>query len=585
MKRKKNDTATKNVKETEDKKNMKEDETRTGKKNKIKREVEINEEETKIGKKNKIKREDETKENVFEKNSTYLYHYSFIEKEQKDLKQNLLDWYYKYKRRLPWRDDQPPYCTSIQIKDANKDKGILDYFMKKEKQMKEGTTLKAKKENQEIDTDVKNDSKDATKKEIKTEVKVETDKNIETEMPKETKTDTEGNIENTSNEMSDNDLSLKGYRIYISEIMLQQTRVPTVLNYYLTWMEKWKSIFDLAKSDLNDVLKIWKGLGYYNRAKNLLECCKIVVKKYNGIFPNDLKLLKELPGIGNYTAKAICIHLYNMKDICVDTNIIRIFSRTTDAINYYNSTILNKHCDYVSSILCKDEEKCSDLSQALMDLGSSLCNNAPQCSICPINKNCLMHLRKKQQSQSTYLKHPEDCELCIRDGERDAFEIKNVPLVKIKKKTDKICLVLLVKKLDAAKYDESYLMKKNTDTNLFSMHYLFPFLLLNQLIKEEEVNKHLMHLLTNLNLKPSFNQKESFIFINSFTHKFSHLTYNTRIYLCSITESNALVEGNDYVWVKLKDVKNFAHNTFCQNIIDLYKRHTEKKINIFTMCT
>ncbi|CRH00166.1 A/G-specific adenine glycosylase, putative [Plasmodium relictum] len=535
------------------------------------------------------------------------YHYNFLQKNSIQLKKNLLEWYYKYRRRLPWRNDSPPYTTNVQLNECKNQNNILNYFIKNDKKKYiienisiNEKTCDSKREKRVIKVKKEQDNIASQKlKKMKKENANEDNKKLCNLISNSDNFDMKKNEniliinkktehENVDNYLLDKDnLSLKGYKIYISEIMLQQTKVHTVLNFYLKWMDKWKNIFELSKSTLDEVLIVWKGLGYYNRAKNLLECCKTVVEKYNGIFPNDLKLLKELPGIGNYTSKAICIHLYNRKDICIDTNIIRIFSRITDTINYYNSTILSKHCEKVSHILCSDESNYSDLSQALMDLGSSICNNSPQCNICPINKNCLIYLKRNKKNNLFNMEHSDDCELCIKERN---VEIKNVPLVKKKKKTDKICLVLLIKKKnnenridenDLNNIDNSnldyYLMIKNKDSNLFSMHYLFPFVLLDKYDKQI-LHLHLNGILRNLNL--SNDQKDSFLYINNFKHKFSHLTYDTYIYLCSILEyKNMAMNEEEYTWIKLKDIKDFTHNTFCQHIIDHYKKSMNEKKN------
>ncbi|GAW81064.1 A/G-specific adenine glycosylase [Plasmodium gonderi] len=566
------------------------------------------------------------------------YHYDFLKKHSSEIKKDLLAWYYKYRRKLPWRNDQPPYTTSVQM-DGEKSQGdIRKYFCKVE-----NMEINKKLENNEDETIVMSKGKKKDKgnlplpkiKRIKKEnLKTDICEELKNSSIKESKSKLVSyyncpiNIKETEIKYMDNIfcnsnkkyLSLRGYQIYVSEIMLQQTKVHTVLNFYLNWMNKWSTIFELAKSNLDEVLILWKGLGYYNRAKNLLNCCKNVVEKYDGIFPNDLKLLKELPGIGDYTSKAICIHLYNRKDVCIDTNIIRIFSRITDTINYNSSTVLTKHCEEISNILCSDDSNYSDLSQALMDLGSSICNNSPQCKQCPLNKHCLIYLKKNNKIYNSYnLSHPDDCKLCVQDRN---VEIKCVPLTKKKKKTDKVCLVLLVKKNNCVKrnhvkcdhvkcdnvknghvendrvqsrhkkkitltgqanreYKEGdyYLMIKNTNSNLFSMHYLFPFLLLDQFDKKV-AHTHLNEILSNLNLSTSL--RDSFTYINHFKHVFSHLTYDTYIYVCSVLNAENITTTQEIAWIKMKDIKDFTHNSFCQQIIDHYKKSVAENRTYFS---
>ncbi|SCM22364.1 A/G-specific adenine glycosylase, putative [Plasmodium chabaudi chabaudi] len=568
----------------------------------------------KNGEKNKqIEQKIKTEDKDITQDEAYEYHYKLIKKNSFILKKNLLEWYYKHRRRLPWRNDQPPYTTNINIKSQiNKDGDIRNFFLK----ARDNTKLDDK-------TDTKNENVVANKNghTILTTKITNTIEEVEESVKNEqmqTANCLDTNIlkfENAPKLVDPNDevekLKLRGYQIYISEVMLQQTKVATVLNFYLKWMNKWPTIFDLVKSNLDDILTEWKGLGYYNRAKNLLDCCKVVVNKYDGIFPNDLKLLKELPGIGNYTAKAISIHLYNSKDICVDTNIIRIFSRITDTINYYGSTILSQHCEEVSNILCTDTCNYSDFNQALMDLGSSICNSSPQCSICPLNKYCLIYSKENNKNiknkrrkinekingkikptfeidQESNLEHPNNCTLCVKDRNVD---IKLVPLARLKTKKNKICLVLIIKKSDTynatTKENQNkeqldnynYLMVKNTDSNLFLMHYLFPFILIED-CTPETYNMHLNSLLTKLSLNNT--KSDSFIYIGNFKHVFSHLIYDTYIYTCVVHNSENENIGHEHVWIKLKDIKDFMHNSFCENIVEHYKKSVNEKKTIIS---
>ncbi|XCD91172.1 A/G-specific adenine glycosylase [Candidatus Liberibacter asiaticus] len=183
------------------------------------------------------------------------------------------------------------------------------------------------------------------------------------------------------------------YKVWISEIMLQQTTVKTVEPYFKKFMQKWPTIFCLSSAKDEEILSAWAGLGYYTRARNLKKCADIIVKKYEGNFPHKVEILKKLPGIGDYTASAIVAIAFNHFAVVVDTNIERIISRYFDIIKpapLYHKTIKN----YARKITSTSRP--GDFVQAMMDLGALICtSNKPLCPLCPIQKNCLTFSKGK----------------------------------------------------------------------------------------------------------------------------------------------------------------------------------------------
>ncbi|GJJ10528.1 hypothetical protein Clacol_004754 [Clathrus columnatus] len=184
--------------------------------------------------------------------------------------------------------------------------------------------------------------------------------------------------------------SQRAYEVWISEIMLQQTQVATVIPYYDRWMEKFPTINDLAKADIDAVNKLWKGLGYYSRASRLLTGAKKVVDKYNSRLPDDVKILeKEIPGVGRYSAGAVCSIAYGRCVPVVDGNVHRLLSRV---LALYSSPKARKTLD----LLWKGAEDmvagyCNpgDVNQALIELGSTVCKvKEPFCESCPLNSGC-----------------------------------------------------------------------------------------------------------------------------------------------------------------------------------------------------
>ena len=181
------------------------------------------------------------------------------------------------------------------------------------------------------------------------------------------------------------------YYVWISEIMLQQTNVSTVINYYKKFISNWPTIYSLSKAKLDTILFIWQGLGYYNRAANLHKTAKIICSKYNGKIPSTYETLIQLPGIGEYTANAIMAIAYNKKTIGIDTNISRIISRLYN-LNPNNKKEITKRLYKLLPI-----NKCSDFMQALMDVGAKICKKKNvDCFICPLKKYCNFYNQKKK---------------------------------------------------------------------------------------------------------------------------------------------------------------------------------------------
>lgn len=179
------------------------------------------------------------------------------------------------------------------------------------------------------------------------------------------------------------------YKIWLSEIILQQTRVNQGLPYYLKFVEKFPTVHKLANADIDEVLKLWEGLGYYSRARNLHHTAKVVSKVFKGKFPETIDEIKKLKGIGPYTAAAILSFAFNKPYPAIDGNAYRITSRYLGIINAIDETSTKKEIEtWLNKIISKDRP--GDFNQAMMDLGSSVCTpKKPLCNDCPLNKNCV----------------------------------------------------------------------------------------------------------------------------------------------------------------------------------------------------
>ena len=176
------------------------------------------------------------------------------------------------------------------------------------------------------------------------------------------------------------------YRIWLSEIMLQQTTVATVKSYFEKFITTWPTVQHLAKSERDDVLKAWAGLGYYSRARNLKACADMIVSDYEGRFPETLAELKKLPGIGNYTAAAMISIAFDKPAVVVDGNVERVISRLY-AIEEPLPGAKKIIAEHAAALTPK--KRCGDYAQAMMDLGATICTpKRPACAICVWRESC-----------------------------------------------------------------------------------------------------------------------------------------------------------------------------------------------------
>jgi len=186
------------------------------------------------------------------------------------------------------------------------------------------------------------------------------------------------------------------YRVWLSEIMLQQTTVKAVAPYYTRFLSRWPTVGDLAAAALDDVLREWAGLGYYARARNLHACAVAVAREHGGVFPHDEAGLRELPGVGAYTAAAIAAIAYDAPAVPVDGNIERVIARL-----FAVEDELPKAKPAISRLALSllPPRRSGDFAQAMMDLGATICTpKKPVCALCPWMDACAARKRGDQES-------------------------------------------------------------------------------------------------------------------------------------------------------------------------------------------
>ena len=308
------------------------------------------------------------------------------------------------------------------------------------------------------------------------------------------------------------------YKIWISEIMLQQTQVQTVKKYYISWMKKYPNVYELAHANIDDILKLWEGLGYYRRAYNILETAKIIVSSYEGELPSQYSELIKLKGIGDYTASAILSIAFNKNYPAIDGNLKRVLSRLYCINNTktFEKKIKNLVLKYMN------DNSAGDINQAFMDLGREICTpKNPICNKCPLNYSCKALQLSKQ----------------------DQFPIKSKKN-KIKP-TYNVAVGLIYKK------DKFIITKRKANVMLGGLWELPGGKKNNKESFEDCLHREIQE---ELNIKITINKK-----IGLVKHSYSHFSINLIGYLCSyLSGTPQAIVSDDIKWIKTSNIKNFA---------------------------
>lgn len=297
------------------------------------------------------------------------------------------------------------------------------------------------------------------------------------------------------------------YAVWISEIMLQQTTVKTVVDYFVRWMQLFPTIETLAAADLEKVLLAWQGLGYYTRAKKIHACAQVLVQQYQGKIPADRETLLKLPGIGPYTASSICCFAFNMPETVVDGNVIRIMARL-----YGLTHAVKREEIYQKAVRFTPPDKGADYASAIMDLGATVCTpSKPSCPICPWRQYCLA------------------CQQGIAE---------QIPLIVKPPKKEKKGSLWLVQNQEGG-----FLIRQRSGKGLLSGLFEFPW------GYEEE--------------SPLFSR--DFPLGKQIVHVFTHVKLTLDIYTLSV-QTNPLSEG---IFVKPEDFQKYPFSTLMRKVIRL----------------
>lgn len=313
------------------------------------------------------------------------------------------------------------------------------------------------------------------------------------------------------------------YAVWISEIMLQQTRVEAVKPYFDRWMKKFPDLSSLANATEDDVLKLWEGLGYYSRVRNIHKTAKFVMENYGGSLPSSFSGLLALPGIGVYTAGAIGSIAFQLPVPCVDGNVLRVVARLTANTSDISTTIAKKQfTDWVTAMIPK--ERPGDFNQAMMELGATVClpNGLPKCEVCPVSLLCEARLQ----------------------GRVDKFPVKSGKAVRrLEKKT---ILVLL----DETGKEPRTALRKRPEKGLLAGLWEFPSL--NGELTEVEINQvlHSYRLVST-----------QLVALRKAKHIFTHIEWEMSGYLVRVEQktSGADVrekESSELEWISLNQLED-----------------------------
>ena len=300
------------------------------------------------------------------------------------------------------------------------------------------------------------------------------------------------------------------YHIWLSEIMLQQTRVEAVKGYYARFLEKLPTIQALAEAPDDDLTKLWEGLGYYSRVRNLKKAAITIMREHNGEFPKTYEEIRKLSGIGDYTAGAVCSIAFNEKTPAVDGNVLRVFSRLTDDDTPIDQPAMKKKVS--GQLEAIYPEQAGDFTQALMELGATVCgpNRKPDCENCPCREICLGYQNKT--AEKLPVKSPK----------------------KNRRQEDMTVLILCC--------DGQYALEKREDIGLLAGLWQFPntegFLTPEQAINFLE-NKNIM-------VKDILRQSDK-------KHIFTHIQWNMRGYYMTVQNCT-----EEYQWFTEKQIEQNA---------------------------
>ncbi|KAI8056780.1 DNA glycosylase [Syncephalis plumigaleata] len=416
-------------------------------------------------------------------------------------------------------------------------------------------------------------------------------------------------------------LGQRAYEVWVSEIMLQQTQVKTVVEYYKRWMSCWPSVQTLANADIEEVNKIWAGLGYYSRARRLHEAARMLVQLYDGILPTDVSILEQkVPGIGRYTAGAIASIAYNQPVPIVDGNVQRVISRLRSIAGDMKQSITVELFWQLAGVLVANCKHPGDFNQALMELGATICTPVnPDCNACPLRTRCRAYAEvvayKQVENDHTtmdqdIIKHHKydndtDCSVCATSPYVNTkVDVESIPHVAFypckgvkKAQREEVCTVYIIErnKHDVDEIESKsntiseYLLVRRPNHGLLAGLWEFPTWELGHpdeqkkaSIPDEALIDWLKRYITSYELDDQ--SMWTCTSLGSVTHLFTHIrkTYHVEWLQLHDNRMAAAVAGptdQAYRWIPQSNLLDEAIPTALKKAYKLLEKHRLQKVN------
>lgn len=316
------------------------------------------------------------------------------------------------------------------------------------------------------------------------------------------------------------------YAVWISEVMLQQTQVAVVIAYFERWMRRFPTVMDLAQASLEEVVKLWEGLGYYSRARSLHRGAQYLLQHHGGNLPSTPGELEKIPGLGPYTVGAILSFAFRKKAAAVDGNVVRVLTRFAAMEEDVASSKAKKLIwDYAQSVLPEEEPWL--VVEGLIELGATVCTRQPKCFVCPLSANCLG----------------------LKKGIADLLPVKS----------KKVAITSLTRQVAVVKSGGFYLLRKGKKGSLMADLYEFPYL------EGEDRSLVRDHLANTFKLNAAFIEE-----LPTVQHSFTR--YRATLYP-SLWEASKRHEVDGYEWIRVSDLDQLPFSAGHRKIINSLKSH------------